>query len=144
MIPIGLTQNELNTLVSVAIRRAEILDDMRSPTADEAWREVMVYEQQLAGITSPADIPGGIARVGAVSAALSAGLRSEAYRLASEYLAEEGMPAERRAAMDRVFEEDRERRARQFPRIAEHGQLDELREWREAASTRPVVFPRAA
>jgi hypothetical protein len=109
MTPIGLTEDELNALVSIAIRRAEILDDMRSPSADEAWREVMVYEEALARITSPAEVTGGVARVGAVRAALAAGLRREAAQLASQYLAEDALPAERRVAIQRVLQEGRSR-----------------------------------
>jgi hypothetical protein len=141
---IGLTEDALDTLVSIAIRRAEILEDMRSSSADEAWREVMVYEEQLARLTSPAGVPGGIARVGAVRAALAGGQRQEAARLAQQYLAEEALPAERREAMDRVWQEDRDRLARRFPALAERGALDELRKWRAATAGKPGVFPRAA
>ena len=108
----GLTEDELDTLVSVAIHRAEILDELQSPTAQEAWHEVMVYEERLAAITRPEEIPGGVARVGAVTAALAAGRRIEALRLSSCYLAEPAFPPERRAAIQRAFHEDQERLAR--------------------------------
>src|SRR5271167_3758781 len=94
---IALTEDELDTLVSIAIRRAELLDDARSPAANDAWHEVMVYEERLAATTSAKDIPGGVARVGAVRAALAAGRRLDASNLASRYLAEEELPPERRA-----------------------------------------------
>jgi hypothetical protein len=141
---ITLAEDELDTLVSIAIRRAEILDDMGSPAAVEAWQEVMLYEEQLAMITSPGEIAGGVARVGAVSAALAAGLRLEAERLASHYLAEDSFPAERRNAIERVFQEDREHLARHFPALAKSGRLAELPEWRAITSGSPRVFPRAA
>jgi hypothetical protein len=141
---IALTEDELNTLVSVAIRRAEILDDAGAPAANDAWYEVMVYEQRLAGLTSPEDITGGIARVGAVRAALAAGQRLEAARLASQYLGEDLLPLERRHAIERAFQEDRERRARRFPALAKSGRLAELDEWRAVMSSNPWVFPRAA
>jgi hypothetical protein len=80
---LALTEDELNTLVSIAIRRAEVSDDVNSPTASDAWHEVMVYEERIASITRPEEITGGIARVGAVRAALAAGQRLEAARLAS-------------------------------------------------------------
>ena len=101
---ITLTEDELNTLVSIAIQRAERLDDAGSPAANDAWREVMVYEERLAMLTQSAAITGGIARVGAVRAALAAGERQEAARLAAQYLAEDSLPPERRAAIHQVFQ----------------------------------------
>jgi hypothetical protein len=140
----GLTEDELDTLVSVAIRRAEILEELKSPRATDAWSEIMAYEERLAEITRPEDISGGVARVGAVTAALAAGRRSEASRLASRYLAEGQLPAERRAAIQRAFEEDQERLARRFPALSRTGRLAELAEWRALAAKELRVFPRAA
>jgi hypothetical protein len=141
---IALTEDELDTLVSIAIRRAELLDDIGAPAANDAWYEVMVYEERLAMITRPEDITGGVARVGAVRAALAAGQRLEAARLASQYLAEDSLPPERRIAIERAFQEDQERRARRFPALARSGRLAELDEWRAVTSSNPHVFPRAA
>ena len=141
---LALTEDELNTLVSIAIRRAEVSDDVNSPTASDACLEVMVYEELIDSITRPEEITGGIARVGAVRAALAAGQRLEAARLASLYLAEEALPLERRVAMERAFERDREHRARRFSALARTGRLAELDEWRATASRHPRVFPVAA
>jgi hypothetical protein len=141
---IALTENELDTLVSIAIRRAEILEDMGSPAATDAWQEVKLYEERLAMLTPAAEITGGVARVGAVRAALAAGQRQEAARLASLYLDDDTLPTERRAAIDQVFHEDEERLARRFPALAKRGWLSELREWRIIASANPRVFPCAA
>jgi len=140
----ALTEDELDTLVSIAIRRAEILEDTHSPTAMDAWHEVMVYEQQLAGITSAGDVAGGVARVGAVRAALSAGKPLDATRLASQYLAEKDLPGGRRAAIELALQEDRERRAQRFPALAKSGRLAELDNWRAVMSQQPRVFPQAA
>jgi hypothetical protein len=107
-----LTEDEFDTLVSIAIRRAEILDEAQSPDAADAWSEVMVYEERLAALTRPEEIPGGVARVGVVTAALAAGRRSDAARLAARYLAEEGLPPERKEAVRRAFQGDEERLAR--------------------------------
>jgi hypothetical protein len=138
----AVTEDELDTLVSIAIRRAEILDDERSPAADEAWHEVATYERRLAAITAPSDIAGGVARVGAVRATLTAGHRAEAERLASVYLAEPELPAERRAAMERVFQEDRDRVAQHFPTLAKSGRLAEVAAWKaSAAAQESRVFP---
>jgi hypothetical protein len=109
--PSVLTEDELDVAVSVAIHRAEILDDMQSPKAAEAWHEVMLYEERLAWITPAGGITGGIARVGAVRAALAAGRKADAERLASQFLAEAEFSSERRAALDQVFEDSRGPRA---------------------------------
>jgi|GEM_PF-1573453 len=140
----GLTEDELDTLVSIAIRRAEILDETQSPGANDAWSEVVVYEERLAALTRPDDVPGGVARVGAVTAALAAGRRSDASRLASRYLAEEAFPSERREAIQRAFQEDQARLAQRFPALAKTGRLAELAVWRASTSTHLHVFPRAA
>jgi hypothetical protein len=141
---VALSEDELDTLVSIAIRRAEILEDAQSPAANDAWQEVMVYEERLATITSPSDISGGVARAGAVRAALAAGRRLDASSLASRYLAEAELPAERRAAIDRAFQEDRDLLAQRFPAIARSGRLAELEQWRAVTSANPHVFPQAA
>ena len=140
-----LTEDELDVLVSVALRRAEILDEIDSPGAGEAWREVMEYETRLAALTSPAEITGGIARVGAVAAALAAGERLLAQQLSAQYLAEALLPVERRAAIARVFQEDEERLASRLSALSRSGRLSELAKWRVAlAQQTGGVFPRAA
>jgi hypothetical protein len=121
-----LTEEELDTLVSIAIRRAELLDDDDAPEAAGAWHEVMLYEEQLAKITSPSDVSGGVARAGAVWAALAAGRRRHAVRLKDKYLAEDGLPDERRSAIEETFEEDRNRRSKIFPALAKRGGLGEV------------------
>jgi hypothetical protein len=140
----SLTEDELDTLVSIAIRRAEILEELKSPRASDAWSEIMIYEAQLAEITRPGEIPGGVARVGAVAAALAAGRRSDAARLASRYLMEPELPSERQEAIQRAFQEDQERLAQRFPALSKSGRLAELAEWRALASRDLHVFPRAA
>jgi len=87
---------ELAGLASKAISFAERLEDAGKP-AQEACGEVIVLETQLSRITSASSVPGGIARVGAVCAAIAAGRRQEAARLAEEF--SEGLSEERRAAM---------------------------------------------
>lgn len=105
----GLTEDELDTLVSIAIRRAEILDEKNAPGASDVWHEVMIYEERLSAITRPEEVPGGIARVGAVRAGLAAGRREDASRLATLYLAEDLLPPERKTAIRRALSEDWER-----------------------------------
>jgi hypothetical protein len=139
-----LNENDLDTLVSIAIRRAEVLEDVSSPSAQEAWLEVLAYEERLAAITPAADIAGGIARAGAVHAALAAGRREEAERLAQKYLSDKSLPAERRVAIERTFEEDDKRLAARYPALAKSGRLGEVQAWRREVAKSAGVFPRAA
>jgi hypothetical protein len=139
-----LSEDELDMLVSIAISRAELLDDVRSSAASDAWREVLLYETQLAVITPAELITGGVARVGAVRAALAAGERAQAIRLKAQYLGESLLSSERRAAIERAFQEDQQHLAEHFPALARSGRLAELQRWRDLASSRPPVFPRAA
>lgn len=139
-----LTEEELDVLVSIAIRRAEFLDDVSSPSAGDAWHEVMLYEEQLSAITKPMDVPGGIARVGAVSAALAAGRRSDADKLAEGYLSDAQLPEERRLAISRALKEDEEEFNKHYPLLAKRGLLNELRNWRQSVASMSRVFPLAA
>ena len=138
------TEDELDMLVSIAIRRAEVLGDMKSPMSVAAWHEVMAYEEHLARITRPTEIAGGVARAGAVMAALASGRRSDAHRLASQYLAELALPSERRDVIERAIKQDGERLAEQFPALTKQGHLGwiaELGQWRSSALANPRVFP---
>jgi hypothetical protein len=144
MTTVVVSEEELDTLVSIAIRRAEFLEDSGLPGARQAWLEVMAYETRLAKLTRPADVTGGVARVGAVRAALAAGDRLAAQNLATQYLAEDSLPDERRTAIRRAFDEAMERLAQRFPVLAKTGRLAELQQWRSAVSDNTAVFPRAA
>jgi hypothetical protein len=139
-----LTEDELDTLVTIALRRAEILDEAGSQAASEAWQEVSIYEERLAAIIAPTEIAGGIARVGAVRAALAAGQWPKAARLRSVYLGEPELPPGRRAAIELAFREDQERRAEYLPALVKSGRLKELAEWQDAMCNVPRVFPQSA
>jgi hypothetical protein len=80
-----------------------------------------------------------------VTAALAAGRRGDAARLAAQYLAEEALPQERKGAIRRAFQDDQERLARRFPALAKSGRLAELADWRVNSTAFDLhVFPRAA
>jgi hypothetical protein len=62
----------LYPLVSEAIRRAELLEDLHAPGAPAAYLEVSIFEEQIA-LLLPSSVPeGAIARRGAVRAAIVA------------------------------------------------------------------------
>jgi hypothetical protein len=114
----SLTEDELDALVSGAIRRAEILDDAREPAAGAAWHEVMLYEERLAEITPATGIEGGIARRGAVHAALKAHNYSRAQDLVESYAADELAPASLKEALRAIVMEDDQAMAKCFPSAA--------------------------
>lgn len=57
-----------------------------SQEAQDAYRRVSAIEEQIARLTTPTDVDGAVARVGAVSAALRAGDWLRASRLVEEFL----------------------------------------------------------
>lgn len=136
-------EDELDILVSIAIQRAELLSDQRLPGARAAWREVLEYEARLAEITDAGELPGGVARVGAIAAALAAGNRILADQLRSKYQGEPSLPTERRKAIERVFSEDREDWERRYPSLAGRRRTRpiDLAVWRKSIAERPRVFP---
>ena len=138
-----LTEDELDVLVSIAIQRAELLSDQRLPAARAAWQEVLQYEVRLSEITDAGELPGGVARVGAIAAALAAGNRILADQLRSKYEGEPCLPAERRKAIERVFTEDREDWERRYPSLAGRRRTRpiDLAVWRKSIAERPRVFP---
>ena len=135
------TEDELDVLVSIAIQRAELLEDARLPGAADAWREVMECEKQLSAITDAAGIPGGIARVGAVRAALAAGDVEAARRLGEAYLAEPHFPEERKTAIHGAIEDRESRRARRYRALAKHGTLEAVDRWKASRERQDSIFP---
>jgi hypothetical protein len=137
-----ISEDELDVLVSIAIQRAELLEDQRLPSARNAWAEVMQYEVLLSELTDAGDLPGGVARVGAIAAALSAGNRNAAEQLRAKFLADAALPSERRKAIDRAFAEDRTEKDRRYPSLARRRTwLSDLTAWRGSVASQPRVFP---
>lgn len=83
--------DELNRRVTNAIVRAESLP-VGSRDAWEAFHEVSALEEALAMRLPADDLEGEIARLGAVTAALSAGEPLRALQLAERFLAESIAP----------------------------------------------------
>ncbi|MCA9644703.1 MAG: hypothetical protein H6718_07770 [Polyangiaceae bacterium] len=78
--------SDLNQRVTNAITLAEGLPK-DSPRAWAAFREVSKLEEEIASLTSPQDLEGEIARLGAVASALSAKEPLRALRLGEQYVA---------------------------------------------------------
>lgn len=83
----AMTLDELNARVTAAILRAERLPE-GSDQAQAAFREVGRIEESIAALMPADDLEGEIARLGAVTAALSAGEPLRALWLVDRYLAE--------------------------------------------------------
>lgn len=81
----------MNRRVTNAIIQAESLP-AGSRDAWEAFHEVSALEESIAKLVPPDDIEGEIARLGAVTAALSAGEPLRALQLAERFLAEKLAP----------------------------------------------------
>ncbi len=62
----------LYPLVTEAIRRAEVLDELGAPGAQHAYLDVSLLEERIANLLPVSDAEGAIARRGAVSAAIAA------------------------------------------------------------------------
>ena len=104
-------------------------------------------EERLAAISDASEISGGIARVGAIQAALAAGLRQDAKQLQTKYLLDKNLSTERKAAIERAFASDQARQALRYPSLANKGmlaRLGELDTWRMSMASKPRVFPIAA
>ncbi|MGK3991983.1 hypothetical protein [Sorangium sp. So ce1024] len=90
--------DELNVRVTEAILRAERLPG-GSDQAQAAFREVGRIEESIADLTPAQDLEGEIARMGAVTAALSAAEPLRALWLVDRYLAE-GLSPEATAKLE--------------------------------------------
>jgi pyruvate-formate lyase-activating enzyme len=99
--------DELNRRVTNAIVRAESLP-AGSRDAWEAFREVSALEEAIATLVPPDDLEGEISRLGAVTAALSAGEPLRALQLAARFLAESLAPEIAEKLHDLVNEADAE------------------------------------
>lgn len=94
---------ELNHSVTSAILRAEALPG-GSWEAERAFREVAEIEQELAAIVGAQTVQGEVARLGAVTASLSAGDLLRAVQLAERYLAD-GLSDRSRKTLEQLHAE---------------------------------------
>lgn len=136
------TQHHLEVFVSSAIIRAERLDDAGLPSKS-AWQDVMGYELELSFRTSPDSVSGGVARVGVVTAALSAGLYEEAKEYRSQF--EPELSEERRAALARAFTDYAERHLARFPDLARRGpDFSRMEDWKTRIAEQDASMLKAA
>jgi hypothetical protein len=78
----------LYPLVTEAIRRAEIYDEIEAPGARDAHRDVSLLEERVADLLPASHSEGAVARRGAVRAAIAARDFDRAEMLAERYCAD--------------------------------------------------------
>jgi len=93
----------LNKCVTNAILRAERLE-LRSWEAQRAFREVADLEEEIATLAGAQSLEGEIARLGAVTAALSSGEPLRALQLGERYRSE-ALSDATRAKLDELLRE---------------------------------------
>jgi hypothetical protein len=76
--------------VTEAVVRAERLADSHEPGAKDAYLELSLLEEKIAGHIDGSEPEGAVARRGAVRAAMSGGHRARARELAERFLLEDG------------------------------------------------------
>lgn len=94
----------LYALVTEAILRSDALPDPAAPEAAQAHLEVSILEERIAAELPASHPEGGVARRGAVRAAVAAGQPKRARALAQRFLAEDDAPRELREAIRQLCE----------------------------------------
>jgi DNA-binding protein HU-beta len=100
-----MTEPDIDTLyplVTEAIRRAEVLEDLNAPGARDAWRDVSRLEERIATLLSSAGMQGAIARRGAVRAAIAGAEFQRAIELADRFRHEDGVTEALAALLDEL------------------------------------------
>jgi hypothetical protein len=111
-----MTLDELFTLVTDAILRADALADLRAPGAATAYLDVSRVEEEIAARVPASHPDGALARDGAVRAATTAGDFGRARELADRYLAEPDVDAELTAAIATLVTVEQDPLALRHPR----------------------------
>lgn len=139
----------LYPLVTEAIRRAEVLEELGAPGARQAYLDVSLLEERIASILPHSDQEGAIARRGAVGAAITAHEFHRAEDLVTRFASENGIGASLRAdliklkkeASSAIAQEERSI-SEQYPRASARYGIDELqrfaREFYEQGAPLPI------
>ena len=131
----------LYPLVTEAIRRAEILEDLRAPGVHTAYADVSLLEEKVAELLPASNPEGALARRGAVRAALAARELGRAQQLAERFLAEADAAAELQLSIRSLFEERDRSTAVRFPRVAATVGMPEVRRLARALNEQGAPFP---
>lgn len=128
--------DDLNMLVSETVRRAELLEDLASPSAREAWSELSLIEERLARMQPPESAGGGFARRGAIHAAIKAQNLDRAEALIRDFTSEGETSAKLVVPLKKLVEEELSAFGRRFPFATRQHGIGELRRWSKIVSER--------
>lgn len=140
--------DSLYLLVTEAIRRAEVLSELRAPGASAAHLDLSLLEEHIAEQLPASDAEGAIARRGAVRAAVAAGDLSRASRLVTRYVAEDDIAPELQADLlalsdgaGRTAPERERALAARYPHVSVTVGIDELRRLARTWISQGAPFP---
>lgn len=136
-----LSAEDYYPLVSEAIRRAELLEDLGSPGAVPAYLDLSLLEERIAEELPASDPEGGVARRGAVRAAISAREYARARQLVERFLAEPDVGADLRGALIQFIQELENLGAERFPRVSQRHGLVAVRMLAHAYIEQAAPFP---
>jgi len=131
----------LYPLITEAIRRAEVLDDLRAPGARRAYLDLSCLEEKVAELLPASNPEGALARRGAVRAALTAGDFTRAQHLVKRYLAEGEIDSELRFTLRRLLEQAEQKNAARFPLVSAAIGMIEVRRVARALYEQAAPFP---
>lgn len=123
----------LYPLVTEAIRRAEVLDEIGAPGARLAYLDVSLLEERIASLFPPSNAEGAIARRGAISAAIAAHEFQRAKELVAKFISESGASVSICADLTKLGTEaasfiklEERSMAARYPRVSAKYGIDEL------------------
>jgi hypothetical protein len=139
----------LYPLVTEAIRRAEVLEEIGASGTKDAYRDVSLLEERIAILLPTSDAEGVIARRGAVTAAISSQDYRRAETLAARFAAEAGLPAAAKAELTKMRAQASSAAARddgaiakRYPRASSRYGIEEIlrfsREFRLQGAPLPI------
>jgi len=121
------TIDRLYPLVTDAIMRADVLEDLGAPGAAEAQLDVSHLEEQIADLLPASDPEGAIARRGAVRAAGKANDHARVRSLADQYLADPDAGQELRDQIAKILADTEDPIGAHHPRAVARIGADRLR-----------------
>lgn len=138
----------LYPLVTDAIRRAEVLDELHAPGARLAYLDVSILEERIASLLPGSQAEGAIARRGAITAAISAQQYDRAQDLVSRFSSEQALEAPLRSDLIKLRKEAMamarqvtQAMAVRFPLTSERYGLDEVRRFASAFHQQGAPLP---
>jgi hypothetical protein len=137
-------RDSLYLLVTEAIERAENLEDLGAPGAQQAHLDVSLIEERIAALMPASEVEGAIARRGAVRHAVAAGAYSRAGDLTAHFVAEDAAPIELQDELYDLLAAGDAAIIVRYPRAVARFGLSEIRRVAAAFYDQGMPFPVAA